>query len=76
MYNKETNMVDKQYYQEKLQKLQTKYNGNLQKLITCAFEVVAEAQDLNERVKEIQDLLKAEPKVEATQETKEVNTPA
>jgi hypothetical protein len=54
-------MVEKAFYEDKLSKLQVKSQVNLNKLITCAFEVVAEAQDINERVKEIQELLKAEP---------------
>jgi hypothetical protein len=61
-------MFDKNYYTDKLVKLQQKGQANLNKLITCAFEVVAEQGDINERIKEIQDLLKAEP----TQETKGV----
>ena len=54
--------VDKAFYTDKLQKLQAKANINLQKLVSTAFEVVAEAGDINERIKEIQDLLKAEEK--------------
>ena len=46
--------------EDKLQKLQQKANVNLQRLVSTAFEVVAEAGDINERMKEIQDLLKAE----------------
>jgi len=52
--------VEKSYYQDKLQKLQVKANGNLQKFINSAFDMVSEANDINERIKEIQDLLKAE----------------
>jgi hypothetical protein len=52
--------TDKQFYTDKLNKLQQKANGNLQRLIATAFEVVAEAQDINERITEIQNLLKAE----------------
>jgi len=55
-------MFDKKYYEVKLQKLQTKSNANLQKFITSAFDMVSEAQDINERITEIQELLKAEPK--------------
>ncbi len=54
--------IDKNYYTDKLQKLQQKANGNLQKFISSAFDMVAEANDINERIKEIQDLLKAEQK--------------
>jgi hypothetical protein len=54
-------MVDKQFYTDKLNKLQQKANANLQKFINCAFEMVSESNDLNERIKEVQDLLAAEP---------------
>lgn len=56
-------MVDKQFYQDKLNKLQQKANNNLQKLVATAFEVVAEANDINERITEIQNLLKVEPEI-------------
>ena len=52
--------IDKIFYQDKLNKLQQKANTNLQKFINQAFDMVAEAGDINERIKEIQDILKAE----------------
>lgn len=55
-------METKKNYEEKLNKLQAKANSNLQKLISTAFEVVMEAQDLDERMKEVKALLDAEPK--------------
>lgn len=54
-------METKKEYEEKLLKLQQKATANLQRLISTAFEVVAEAQDINERLKEVQELLQAEP---------------
>lgn len=54
----------KDYYNEKLQKLQQKANGNLQKFINSAFEMVSEATDINERIKEINDLLTVQDKKE------------
>jgi hypothetical protein len=54
-------MTDKKFYVDKLQKLQQKKNSNWQKFITSAFEMVQESQDLEERTKEIEELLKAAP---------------
>lgn len=58
-------MFDKKFYEDKLQKLQVKANSNLQKFINSAFEMVAESNDINERIREIQDLLKDEPESKA-----------
>jgi hypothetical protein len=55
-------METKKNYEEKLIKLQAKANTNLQKLISTAFEVVMEATDLDERMKEVKALLDAETK--------------
>jgi hypothetical protein len=55
-------METKKNYEEKLNKLQAKANSNLQKLISTAFEVVMEATDLDERMKEVKALLDAEAK--------------
>lgn len=54
----------KEYYQQKLGDLQRKSQANLQKFISYAFEMVSEAKDIEERIREIQELLKEEPKEE------------
>jgi len=45
--------------QEKLNKLQQKSNTNLQKFINSAFDMVSEAKDINDRIIEIQEAMKA-----------------
>jgi hypothetical protein len=44
---------NKAFYEDKKQKLVQKSNANLQKFINSAFDMVSEAQDINERIKEI-----------------------
>ena len=45
--------IDRKYYEDKKNQLVQKANNNLQKFITAAFEMVAESNDINERIKEI-----------------------
>ena len=56
--------MDKTFYEDKLAKLKAKSNVNLQKFINSAFDMVSENNDIQERMNEINILLKEEPKPE------------
>jgi hypothetical protein len=53
---------DKSVYEQKLAQLQAKANTNLQRFIDSAFLMVENARDIDERIKELQELLRGEPK--------------
>jgi len=47
----------KQFYDDKVKKLQAKANANLQGFLDSAFKMVAEANDIAERINEVNDII-------------------
>ena len=67
---------NKEFYNEKLAKLEQKRQGVLQNYINEGFKMVGEIQDLNERQKEISDIIKENEKPiskEVIEEEKELD---
>lgn len=71
-------MFDKNFYENKKQKLNQKSQSNLQQFITSAFNMVSEASDITERINEIDAVIAENTKkeeVKATSATAEVVKP-